>query len=230
VAGGRVKIKAACLESASSFAEAALSFLSSPMGVADLFVMNQMLIKNQDIFTDTIGEVREFPKYTTQIINLANQNAQGTRPRVVGQMSDLIQEFPGRSFEEWKAWYGKRKPRAVEDATDRIWAMISNLKNAINLIDRNFVRDWVLDLVLNKTFTGMRFQLSILKRIATAKNRTYRTSNPEEEAQGIDGYIGDIPVSIKPTTYKIKPGLGETIRASIIFYEKKKDGILIQFE
>jgi len=33
----------------------------------------------------------EFPKYSTQIINLANQNAQGTRPAVVGQMSDLIQ-------------------------------------------------------------------------------------------------------------------------------------------
>lgn len=42
-----------------------------------------------------------FPKYTTQIINLVNGNAQGTRPDVVGQMSDLIQEFDGKSIEEW---------------------------------------------------------------------------------------------------------------------------------
>ncbi len=29
----------------------------------------------------------EFPKYTTQLMNLANLNAQGTRPKVVGQLS-----------------------------------------------------------------------------------------------------------------------------------------------
>ena len=40
-----------------------------------------------------------FPKYTTQIINLVNGNAQGTGPDVVGQMSDLIQEFDGKSIE-----------------------------------------------------------------------------------------------------------------------------------
>ncbi len=35
-----------------------------------------------------------FPKYTSQLINWANQNAQGTRPAVVGQMLAL---FPIRS-------------------------------------------------------------------------------------------------------------------------------------
>ena len=43
----------------------------------------------------------EFPKYTTQVINLVNSNAGGTRPKVVGQMSDLIQEFPGKTIQEW---------------------------------------------------------------------------------------------------------------------------------
>ncbi len=42
--------------------------------------------------------VLEFPKYTTQLMNLANQNSQGTRPKVVGQMSDLIQEFDGKKI------------------------------------------------------------------------------------------------------------------------------------
>ncbi len=38
-------------------------------------------------------EMGKFPKYVAPPINLANQYAQGTRPRVVGQMSELIQEF-----------------------------------------------------------------------------------------------------------------------------------------
>jgi tRNA/tmRNA/rRNA uracil-C5-methylase (TrmA/RlmC/RlmD family) len=35
----------------------------------------------------------EFPKYTTQIMNTANQNVQGTRPPVIGQMSEIIEEY-----------------------------------------------------------------------------------------------------------------------------------------
>jgi hypothetical protein len=38
----------------------------------------------------------EFPKYTTQIMNTANQNAQGARPLVVGQMSEIIEEYNKR--------------------------------------------------------------------------------------------------------------------------------------
>ena len=34
-----------------------------------------------------------FPKYTSQLINWANQNAQGTRPKVVGQLSDLFPDM-----------------------------------------------------------------------------------------------------------------------------------------
>ena len=47
-------------------------------------------IKNKDLIRELIGETKDFPKYTSQIINLANQNAQGTRPRVVGQLTELI--------------------------------------------------------------------------------------------------------------------------------------------
>ena len=42
-----------------------------------------------------------FPKYTTQIINLAGQNSGATRPKVVGQMSDLTVESDARSLDEW---------------------------------------------------------------------------------------------------------------------------------
>lgn len=50
-------------------------------------------ISNEQIKTLLGAEPVEFPKYATQIINLANQNAQGTRPTVVGQMSELIKKI-----------------------------------------------------------------------------------------------------------------------------------------
>jgi hypothetical protein len=52
---------------------------------------------------------------------------------------------------------------------------------------------------------------------------------PEEESKGIDGFIGDIPVSIKPSTYKVKGSLPETISCKVIYYEKIKDGIVVDY-
>lgn len=43
----------------------------------------------------------------------------------------------------------------------------------------------------------------------------------------IDGFIGDLSVSIKPMTYKTKNALPENIVAKIIFYKKTKFGLEI---
>lgn len=187
-------------------------------------------IKNEELVRDAAGGVEEFPKYTTQLINLANQNAQGTRPRMVGQMSDLIQEFDGRSYGEWVHWYGRRMPDAIENATEKLYEMIENLRGAMELIDKNLVRRWVKDLVLTKTFIGFRCQESILKKISSLKGQPYRLSTPQEESQGIDGFIGETPVSIKPITYKTKSMLAEQIGAEMIYYEKVKDGVKFEYD
>jgi len=187
-------------------------------------------ILNNEVQEILAGERIDFPKYTTQITNLANQNAQGTRPRIVGQMSELIQEFDGKTLQEWKSWYIKRMPDAIDNATNKIYPMIENLKEAITKVDKNLVRRWVEDLTIIKTFTGLKFQGAILAKVAEIKGTRYRLANPAEESKGIDGYIGDVPVSIKPITYKIKTSLSEKIDVPIIFYDKKKDGISIEFD
>ena len=193
--------------------------------------MNQKVkIKYEQIQDVVVGEVPDYPKYTTQILNLANQNAQGTRPKVVGQMSELIQEFEGRTVEEWITWYEERYPEARKNAADKIEDMVNKLKGAIDQIDREMIDTWVKDLVLYKTFIGLRFQEAILKKVAEIKNTSYRVADKEEESKGIDGYIGYVPVSIKPATYKSKSGLAEEIKVEIIYYEKKKDGITIFFD
>jgi len=175
-------------------------------------------------------ETPEFPKYVAPLINLANQYAQGTRPKVVGQMSELIQEFEGRTLSEWEEWYLNEKPEAIRSATEKILLKVEELKNALNKIDQTTVEQWVRDLVIVKTFVGLRFQEAILKKVAEIKGANYRLSQPNEEAKGIDGYIGDIPISIKPHTYKAKASLSEHIDAKIIYYKKIDSGIEVDYE
>ena len=187
-------------------------------------------ISNHELAEDLVGDAKEFPKYTSQLMNLANQNSQGTRPRIVGQMSDLIQEFGGKKFDEWVIWYTNRMPTAVTDATEKIYGMVKKLQKAIELIDKDMVQEWAKDLILTKTFVGLCFQESILIKVASLKNANYRLATPQEESAGIDGYVGKNPVSIKPVTYKTKGMYAEQIDADLIYYDKKKDGILIEFD
>lgn len=92
-------------------------------------------------------------------------------------------------------------------------------------IDESLIEQWVRDLVIVQTFLGLRFQEAILKRGAEIKRVGYRLATTDEEAKGIDGFIGDIPVSVKPTTYKVEASLIEDIQAKIIYYEKKRGWI-----
>ena len=134
-------------------------------------------IKNEEIEIYNESGSFSFPKYTSQLINWANQNAQGTRPVVVGQMSDLFQEFlesdEEKTIDGWRRWYTHRYPDAFDKATAKIWIQINNLRTAIQLIDKDMVEKWVEDLVINKTFNGLYVQKAILASLAKKKGTTY---------------------------------------------------------
>ena len=98
----------------------------------------------------------EYPKYTSQLINIANQNARGTRADVVGQLSELFEEFRSSgmeiTLENWRAWYMKRYPDTIEASVRKIERHVENLRCAMQLIDHDLILRWVDDLVIDKTF------------------------------------------------------------------------------
>lgn len=191
-------------------------------------------LKNEIIQNYNESDTFDFPKYTSQLINWANQNAQGTRPVVVGQMSELFPEFMESNdeitIENWRNWYIDRYPDAFEKATDKIYSQVQNLREAIKLIDREMVEHWVEDLVIAKTFNGLYVQKAILASLASRQGTTYRLATPEEESVGIDGYVGNTPYSVKPDTYKTMKRLSETIEVKMIYYTKTKTGLTIEVE
>ncbi len=190
----------------------------------------RLKISNKELLELLLIEQSEFPKYSTQIMNLANQNAQGTRPQVVGQMSDFIEEFQGESFQEWVEWYNSKKPGAIDRATEKIMDMIEKLQDSISNIDKEMVKKWVEDLVYKKTYSGLKFQKAIIKKVSDELKSDYRIASQDEESLGIDGFIDDRPVSIKPVTYRTMSMLSENINVDMIYYEKKKNGLIIEFD
>ena len=191
-------------------------------------------ISNAEIKVRNNSEENVFPKYTTQLINLANKTAQATRPKAVGQLSELfplfLQETDQISLENWQEWYEERYPEAVDKAADRIYGQIEKLREAVLLIDREMIRRWVKDLIIDKTYNGLYVQKVILSFLSEKRGEPYRLSSPEEEARGIDGHVGDTAYSIKPSTYQAMDRLPETIDVFMIYYEKTKSGLVIEID
>lgn len=145
-------------------------------------------IKNKELIAEITDKVIHYPKYATQIINLANQNSQATRPKNVGQMTELIQKCPFKTYAEWKNWYLKRYPDAIRYATRKTYKMVKELKKATMLINEAMVKNWVEDLVLAKTFAGLKFQEIILKRVSSMRKMNYKLSSSTEEKKGNENY------------------------------------------
>ena len=66
--------------------------------------------------------------------------------------------------------------------------------------------------------------------LAEKLGKSWRLANIEEEAKGIDGFVGDTPIQIKSITYKMEARLSETIDVPIVYYDKKKNGINIEYD
>lgn len=159
-------------------------------------------------------------------MNTANQNAQATRPKVVGSMNEIIAEFrneyPDGSYEDWVTFYNEEYngEKRIEEATQKTHTMIQQMRDAMDQIDEAMVHRWIEDLVLYKTYLGFDTQEAIFRKLADEYDRDYTRASAADESKGIDGYLDEQPVSIKPATYKQKDRLQEDIQAPIVYYEE----------
>ena len=146
-------------------------------------------------------------------------------------MSDLIQEYreiaENPSVEGWESFYASKIGlEKIDIAADKIWEYVKRIRENLNSLNHDDVKNWTKDLVIDKTFAGLQIQLDILEMVS--ETGEFRLSTPDEESKGIDGYVDGEPVSIKPNTYKktIQSGK-ESIPYRIIFYKNTKRGLVV---
>lgn len=167
---------------------------------------NNIRISKEEREKITKGEVEEFPKYTTQLLNLANRNAQSTRQNVVGNMNELLKEFgdryPNGTYEDWKEFYLKEQngEERLEESTQKLFEMILRMKEAMKEIDEEMARRFVNDLVLYRTYMGEDVEEVVFQKLSGLYGLDYEPPSTNDKA---DGYLGDQPVRI--VSFKDKP-------------------------
>ncbi len=144
---------------------------------------------------------REWPKYSTQLLNIAGQNCKAFDVKKVGSAKETwlemrSQGIPG-TFENWCNFYNS-KPFAKNLPTQaqRLYEMIQKMQ--INGITLEMCDDYIKEVIYNKTHMGLGGEEMALQAVAEYYEQPLRFSTAEEEAQGIDGWIGTKPAQVKP--------------------------------
>lgn len=145
---------------------------------------------------------RTWPKYSTQLLNLANQNAKSTSVKTVGSMKELWTDMRHKgirgTFDNWTTYYNSvRGEDTLNTAGQTLYSMITKM-NLQNIITEDMCTDYIKEIVYNKTHMGMAGEEMAIEVVANYFNMPYRFSTKEEEAKGIDGWIGTTPVQVKP--------------------------------
>lgn len=199
--------------------------------------MAKSKIKFNDVSSANGTQKIQLPKYSSQVINLANGYSKATRPANVGQVSEDIKTFRddetliGYTNQDWINWHKNKYPEGIQKATDATWVMFQKMVQSLNTITKEDIQKWEEDFVFSKTYDGLMVQNAIVKKIAEEINtQNYRLASPEEERQGIDGYINNHPVQIKSDTYDRTGRLhNEEMQCVVISYQKSNKTIIFDY-
>lgn len=160
-----------------------------------------------------------FPKYVYPLIDTANFIVGGSRSCNVGKLHNLIKKRKFNSLNEWKKWYSKNYPYAIENSSTKIAETIISFIESITHSKRiskkrkkciyKYSKEFLSNLIFDKTFVGMKIQEVILIKLSKMMQSNYTWASGSDDSKGIDGYVGNIPISIKPVTcrFKKKPGV-----------------------
>jgi len=144
---------------------------------------------------------REWPRYATQLLNIAGQNSQAFRPKYIGSCKDAWLKMRSDGIKgtlsEWEKYHSDNfGSECLVEAGKKIHDMI--VKMNVGNITEEMCIDYVKEVVYNKTHMGMGGEEVAVRVVADYYGLPYRFSTAEEESQGIDGWAGDYPIQVKP--------------------------------
>jgi hypothetical protein len=156
--------------------------------------------------------------------NAYNQSCNCGNPKL-GTMNDIEQSFAesgGGSWQDFVRFYcrqynGHTRVRSAIDAmTENLQDRVASIGGAVTELDaRWWARKYIWSMLAN-TYRGFCSERTVIECVGTALDLPYDTYG--DESNGIDGYIGDTSVQVKPSSY-LGLDITESAADHVITYE-----------
>lgn len=176
-------------------------------------------------------ESRQWRPYVSGFLNFANRMSQATRVKNLGSTSQLFRAFRQSegavtSLHDWERFYTNQVVNedqqsgleAISTAGARLYAQVDRIRAELDQITPQECEDYVRDLVIDKSFIGHGIEEAVLRKIAEKTGRIFTPSTLDDERRGIDGYLDDEPVSVKPASYRADENTHDTPLPAKVFY------------
>ena len=182
------------------------------------------------------------------LLNKPLNDSGANRKKVVGDMPKLVDEFSklpevlncktsNEILDKWEEFYTEKQPTGIQDATKILFDFFiriqsvsftlsgCNMPEDLRKTYRDMCEAYVRRLILIQTPFGLLIEKMILTNLSSYLGIKY-VKNFNEEAKGIDARIDDIPITVKPESYK-----GDGIATgTMIKYGKEKDNLSFVFQ
>lgn len=143
-------------------------------------------------------------------INTANRQSKATIPSKVGKVHSNFRKRKYRSLNEYRRWYLSKYPDAMDNAVNEILEDFKRfgVPSKKRRWQKQYIKLFVEDLIINQSYRGLKIQEAIFIKMADILGQDFRWSTNKEDSRDTDGFIGDIPISVKPKSSQQKKKAG----------------------
>jgi hypothetical protein len=179
----------------------------------------------------TTRDIYEVPKYTFFALDAAVQYSGANQKHSIGDVEAIYQEFeeeyPDGTFEDWKQFYlqNYQGESRLEDATEDAHRMFLRLRESIEQIDQSDIRNYIEELVLNKTYGQQNPREAIAEKLVQDKSPDFGFPTKDPESGMIHLTYQGRPVTIQSKMFDEDDVDIETDDdLLVLFYEEQANG------
>lgn len=141
------------------------------------------------------------------ILNNAYNQSCNTGTKILGDMSEITDEFDGGSYDEFLSYYynewdgHSRRVRAVRRMTENLVSRIEAVGGEITERKaRRWAKQYIGSMLVN-SYRGFLDEERAIELVADEMGSDWRVADSSQESAGVDGYIEQTTVQVKPASH-----------------------------
>jgi hypothetical protein len=152
----------------------------------------------------------DYPIGVYNYIDTAIRQKRATIASKVGKVHGMFRGRKFRSLSEYRRIYSSKFPQSIDNAVEEALEDFKRfgLPAKKRREYKKYVQFFVEELVIGRSYRGLKIQEVIFIKMADILKQDYRWGTNKEDSSGIDGFIGNIPISVKPNTCQQKKKAG----------------------
>lgn len=168
----------------------------------------ELTIDDTEVY-DTLPtfEWEKYQKGFLGILNNAYNQSCNTGTKVLGDMSEITSQYDGGSYTDFLVYYAdewdgtERTNEATQRMADNI---VNRIESVGGRIDEKVAFKWAnqyVQYMLVNSYRGFMDEARAIELVADEVDADWRVADSSKESEGVDGYIDERSVQVKPDSH-----------------------------